>query len=213
MDNNLKKLSRVELLELLISLSDDYQILLDENYQLKQELSSQRQRISRSAKVGSLAEAAFLANGYYEAAQRSADVYLREIKHLRDELARRVDNQARSEAQARAAAAHAEHQARYEMQQAQARADQIVERAKAQAQAILESARAQAEETLRVANRRAYATRSRDAYPASSSAQNANQVEWSAQSMSEPDPRALSSLQTDPRGIDPVRPDSEGRVQ
>jgi cell division septum initiation protein DivIVA len=203
MDNNLKKLSRVELLELLISLSEDYQALAEENAQLKNELSAQRKCVPRSAKVGSLAEAAFLANGYYEAAQRSADGYLREIKHLRDELAKRAEGQARSEAQARAAAAQAERQAHFEMQQAQARADQVVARANAQAQAILESARAQAEETIRVANHRAYATRYREAYS----------TDAPVQAASRNDSQVVDPLPADSRGIDSQNSSSEGRMQ
>lgn len=93
MDKSLKKLNRAELLELLVALSEEYDDLVDENDRLKKMLMSQR--LPRSTKVGSIAEAALQVNGFFEAAQRSADEYLREIKHLRNELATRVDGPSR----------------------------------------------------------------------------------------------------------------------
>ena len=156
MDKNLKKLSRVELLELMISLSEDYEALADENNRLKKMLSVQR--LPRSTKVGSIAEAALAANGYFESAQRSADEYLREIKHLRDELAKRVEAQSSTAMGARAAATQqAQAQANYDLQQAQAQAGQIIARAHSQADAIVADARARAEETLANANRQSHA--------------------------------------------------------
>lgn len=153
MDKNLKKLSRVELLELMISLSEDYEALADENNRLKKMLSVQR--LPRSTKVGSIAEAALAANGFFESAQRSADSYLREIKHLRDELAQRVSNQSKA-AEARVGAMQ-QQQAAFEVQQAQAQANQIIARAHSQADAIVADAQRRAEETLANANRRSHA--------------------------------------------------------
>lgn len=144
MDKNLKKLSRVELLELMIGLSEDREALIAENNRLKQMLSAQR--LPRSTKVGSIAEAALAANGYFESAQRSADEYLREIKHLRDEIARNAD-----------ARGHPQGASRVELSQAQAQARRIVARANAQAEAILADARSRAEETIADANRQSHA--------------------------------------------------------
>ena len=156
MDKNLKKLSRVELLELMISLSEDYEALADENNRLKKMLSVQR--LPRSTKVGSIAEAALAANGYFEAAQRSADEYLREIKHLKDELAKRAEAQSPAAMGAQAyAAQQAGRQAQVDIQQAQQQASHIVARANAQADAIIADARARAEETLANANRQSHA--------------------------------------------------------
>ena len=156
MDKSLKKLSRVELLELMVSLSEDYEELADENNRLKKMLSSQR--LPRSTKVGSIAEAALQANGYFEAAQRSADEYLREIKHLRDELAKRIEEQSQSALSKRAQAIQqAEYQAQLELQHAQAHAKQIVAHANAQAEAILADARSRANDVLADANRRSHA--------------------------------------------------------
>ena len=153
MDKNLKKLSRVELLELMISLSEDYEALADENNRLKKMLSVQR--LPRSTKVGSIAEAALAANGYFESAQRSADSYLREIKHLRDELAQRVSAQGQA-AGARVGMAQ-QPQMSFEVQQAQAQAGQIIARARSQADAIVADAQRRAEETLANANRQSHA--------------------------------------------------------
>ena len=155
MDKNLKKLSRVELLELMISLSEDYEALADENNRLKKMLSAQR--LPRSTKVGSIAEAALAANGYFESAQRSADSYLREIKHLRDELTQRVNAQGQA-ARGRAGATQ-QFQTSFEIQQAQAQAqaNKIIAHARSQADAIVADARYRAGETLANANRQSHA--------------------------------------------------------
>lgn len=148
MDRSLKKLSRIELLELMVSLSEDYEDACAENEHLKRMLASQR--LPKNAKVGSIAEAALMANGYFDAAQRSADEYLREIKHLRDELALRADTTASGapsrEMQQRVAQlqSRAQAQAQAIVRDAQLQANQIVAQARAQAQAILGDAQAQA---------------------------------------------------------------------
>lgn len=89
MDTSLKKLSRLELLELMVQLSEDNDYLKAENARLRQAYAS-RPAVSRAAKIGSIAELAMRTNGFFEAAQRSADDYLREIKRLRDQLAARA---------------------------------------------------------------------------------------------------------------------------
>ena len=104
MDKSLKKLSRIELLEVMVNLSEAYEEQLNENKLLRKELSNQRrsmreaQRLPRAGKAGSIAEAALQANGYFEAAQRSADDYLREIKRLHDEFVQRNEIQAARQA-------------------------------------------------------------------------------------------------------------------
>lgn len=221
MDRSLKKLSRVELLELLVGLSEDCERLSVENARLKkmvaarqqsleqavrqqqhlqqqmqqlapqQQAAQQQQRpqqqaarqqrtqqperqqqrtrqqagqqksqnYSRSTKVGSIAEAALQANGYFEAAQRSADEYLREIKRLRDGMVARA-NSAKAAAPEEVQAV-AQRQAQAVLRDAQQRARQIVERATAQAETIIADAKAQSEETLANANRRSHALLSR----------------------------------------------------
>lgn len=144
MDRSLKKLTRVELLELMVNLSEDYERLSIENERLRKAAKSQR--LPRSAKVGSLAEAALKANGYFDAAQRSADEYLREIKTMRDELVSRTNRVRSTEASQRA-----ESQAL--IADAQVQAQQILSRAQAQAERILADARVRSEQALADASR------------------------------------------------------------
>ncbi len=136
MDKSLKKLSRVELLELMVDLSDECDELIAENNQLRRSLS--QHRLPRNAKVGSIAEAALQANGYFESVQRSADEYLREIKYLRDELALRSQ---RSPQEARAVVSGAEDEV---LSEARAEAHRILKEANAQARKIVEQAQGQA---------------------------------------------------------------------
>ena len=89
MDKNLKKLSRVELLQLMVQLSEDRDALFAENTELRKR-AAERPAAATSMKVGSIAEAALQANGYFESAQNAADEYLREIKRMRDQVAART---------------------------------------------------------------------------------------------------------------------------
>lgn len=141
----------------MVNLSEDYEELSAENARLKRMLASQR--LPKSAKVGSIAQAALQANGYFEAVQRSADEYLREIKHLRDELAIRTQdayNRTPEGAQAQA-------QAQALIKDAQSRADQIVSRAQHQARSILADARTRSDEALTDANQIARSIRTEEA--------------------------------------------------
>ena len=89
MDKNLKKLSRVQLLQLMVQLSEDRDALFAENTELRKQ-AAERPPAAASMKVGSIAEAALQANGYFESAQNAADEYLREIKRMRDQVAARA---------------------------------------------------------------------------------------------------------------------------
>ncbi len=158
LDKRLKRMSRVELLELMVNLSEDYEELSAENARLKRMVASQR--LPRSAKVGSIAEAALRANGYFESVQRSADEYLREIKHLRDELA----IQSGEAYQNNPRLAQAQAQAQTLIRDAQMRADQIVSRARSQAQAMLNDAQMRSDEAIALAERQASEIRSQATY-------------------------------------------------
>lgn len=158
-DKSLKKLSRIELLELLVGLSEEYEKLRAENIQLRKTLSDQR--LPRSTKVGSIAEAALGANGYFEAAQRSADEYLREIKRLRDELALHAEEEGQSVDEPSAIDARVKRQAQSILRDARSRADRIVQQANSQAESILADARARSEESIANANRQSHAILSR----------------------------------------------------
>lgn len=162
MEKSLKKLSRKELLELLVKASEMNEALSAENIALRKEVSErpqiqpqqqvqpqaqpQQQRLPQAAKVGSIAEAALQANGYFEAAQRAADDYLREIKILRDRLAGRVN--AMPQTQTRAAQQGGQATAQVQqvnsqayLRDAQMRANAIMNQANAQAQAVVTDAR------------------------------------------------------------------------
>jgi len=89
MDKNLKKLNRVQLLQLMVQLSEDRDALFAENTELRKR-AAERPPAATSMKVGSIAEAALQANGYFESAQNAADEYLREIKRMRDQVAART---------------------------------------------------------------------------------------------------------------------------
>lgn len=73
----LKKLSRVELLELLLDVSGENEALRAENEILRQELEEKRIRLNES---GSIAEAALKLNDVFAAAQAAADQYLLSVK-------------------------------------------------------------------------------------------------------------------------------------
>lgn len=158
MDKNLKKLNRVELLQVMVRLSERNDALEAENAQLKRALA-EKPRMQRTAKVGSLAELAMQANGYFESAQRSADMYLREIKRMRDQLAARVAaNQATmTDSQLPQIGPAVDGVVR----DADAQAQAIVNRATSQAESIVVNARAKAESMIADADRQSRAMVSR----------------------------------------------------
>lgn len=77
----LKKLSRAELLEMLLELSRENGSLRTENDALRERLSEKELKISES---GSIAEAALKLNEVFEAAQAAADQYLLNIKRTHE---------------------------------------------------------------------------------------------------------------------------------
>ena len=156
MSRSLKDLNRDELIELVMRLSSEYDKMVGENDRLNRLLLERN--LPRSAKVGSIAEAALQVNGYFESVQRSADEYLREIKYLKDQLASHVSAQRVDELEARAASAQqAEVEAYAQLQRIQVQTNQMVENAQAQAEAIMEDAHAKAEQILVQANSQASA--------------------------------------------------------
>ena len=154
MGRNLRDLDRDELVELVVRLSNEYDKIANENDRLRRE--ALERNLPRSAKVGSIAEAALQANGYLESVQRSADDYLREIKYLKDKLAAHVSAQHVEQLEARAAAAQRDEAEAYaQLQRTQMRMTQVVENAQAQAEAIMADAHAKADQILAQANSQA----------------------------------------------------------
>ena len=89
--NELKKLNRTELLELLLEVTK-------ENERLKKRLKIYEEAVQDReiaiAESGSLAEAAMKISGVLEAAQEAADLYLENIMRMEQELAGRQNDEA-----------------------------------------------------------------------------------------------------------------------
>ena len=77
----LKKLGRSELVDIIYQLKKNEEELQEEITQLKNELKEQRISIS---KAGSIADAAVSVTNVFSSAQSTADIYLREIEHLKE---------------------------------------------------------------------------------------------------------------------------------
>lgn len=73
----LKKLSRTELLEMLLDITRENDALKAENTDLRAQLELKTIRLQES---GSIAEAALKLNGIFEAAQQAADQYLCSVR-------------------------------------------------------------------------------------------------------------------------------------
>ena len=78
-DKQLRRLSRTDLLEILIDQQERIEELTEENKRLRREVEDKRLRISRA---GSLAEASLAVNRVFEAAQQAADQYLSNLRAL-----------------------------------------------------------------------------------------------------------------------------------
>ncbi len=81
-DRELKKLSRADLLELLLE-------QMKENERLSVQLKETREKLQKKEldiqNAGSIAQASLQLNGVFEAAQAACDQYLENIKRLHDE--------------------------------------------------------------------------------------------------------------------------------
>ncbi len=167
MENDLRKLGRMELLQVLLRVTESNEALMVENAELK---SASSMQISRSAKVGSIAEEALRVNGFFEAAQRSADDYLNEIMKLRDEMIEHSKAQAAAQASRGVLGVSEEDQreqsrlferiqdqAKTYIQDVQTYANNVIDRANSQAQAIVDDARLRSDEIIAQANDQARA--------------------------------------------------------
>ena len=86
-DKELKKLSRAELLELLLLQTKENERLQAELDEALQQLADRRLRL---AECGDLAQAALAVNGVMEAAQAAARQYLDNIRAMEEEARRRL---------------------------------------------------------------------------------------------------------------------------
>ena len=83
-EQKLRKLSRMELLEMLLEQSKEVERLRQENQRLAEQLESRRIMIDEA---GSIAEAAMELNQIFETAQKTADQYLQNVRQLCEEKA------------------------------------------------------------------------------------------------------------------------------
>lgn len=81
-DKELRRLSRRELLELLLAQSKEVRRLQKELIKTKQQLADRKIEIE---KAGSIAEAALRLNGVFEAAEQAAAQYLENVQRLSEE--------------------------------------------------------------------------------------------------------------------------------
>ena len=81
-DKELRKLKRMDLLELLIEQSKEVESLKKRIEELEAELADRRLLIYKS---GSIAEAALKLNGVFEAAEAAAQEYLENIRRISEE--------------------------------------------------------------------------------------------------------------------------------
>lgn len=76
-EKELKKMNRYQLLELLIMQTDRVEQLQHRLEEAERELKEQNIRLSE---LGSIAEASLQLSGIFEAAQKAADIYLKEAR-------------------------------------------------------------------------------------------------------------------------------------
>ena len=99
-DKEFKRLNRAQLIDIIYQLQLKQEELTTENERLSAELADKRLRISRA---GSIAEAALEVHNVMQSAQDAAEVYLNEIRLMREETeqeCRRLLEQARQDADA-----------------------------------------------------------------------------------------------------------------
>jgi chemotaxis regulatin CheY-phosphate phosphatase CheZ len=87
-DKELHKLGRSELLELMVSLSE-------ENDALRKQIENQKKQLADRAlhvqETGSIAEASLKVSGVFEVAQDAANRYLENIRHLNEDTQKMAD--------------------------------------------------------------------------------------------------------------------------
>ena len=81
-DKELRKLSRSDLLELLISQTEENRVLKSRVDQMQDQLLDRRIAVD---KAGSIAEASLQLNGVFQAAEKAAQQYLENIQRMSEE--------------------------------------------------------------------------------------------------------------------------------
>ncbi len=88
MDNDLRRLNRTELLEVLVRLSEENESLANEVASLREQLAARDLAIAES---GSIAEAALRVNGFFQAAEDAVSQYAENMKRRIDEAYREAE--------------------------------------------------------------------------------------------------------------------------
>ncbi len=83
-DRELKRMSRAQLLELMIEQSREIEKLRVQLEQAREQLQSREVKLSR---CGSIAEASLALTDIFDSAQHAADLYLENVKRTADESA------------------------------------------------------------------------------------------------------------------------------
>ena len=149
MDKELKRMSRKDLLEILIS-------QMEENERLNAELEELRELVNVrkivAGSTGTLAEAALKLNGVFEAADAAARQYLENVTgDIEAVKALYATNAAEKTAAERQAVSYADGDAAEELRLARLEAEAIIADAKLQSEKIISEADAYWQETLKKA--------------------------------------------------------------
>lgn len=91
-DKGIKRLSRGELLEILVQQSEEIDTL-KQKLEETQKIVEERKSISENA--GSIAKEAFALNGVFEAAEKAAEEYVKNVKELTVKKCREFQQQTR----------------------------------------------------------------------------------------------------------------------
>lgn len=91
-ENEMKRLGRSQLLEILVDQSREIERLNRELDEMKVKLSERTLSVENS---GSLAEASLKINGVFEAAQKAADDYVENVRHRMEAYTSRIEDQDR----------------------------------------------------------------------------------------------------------------------
>lgn len=136
-DKELRRLSRADLLELLLEQSREVERLKAELAEATGQLESRRLEVTRA---GSIAEAALQLNGVFTAAQQAADQYVENVKRQFETVMRQFEaaQQKTEEMESRCRELETE---------TRAKCLRMVQQAREQADACLRDARRQAERT------------------------------------------------------------------
>lgn len=138
---DLKKLSRADLLELLVEMGRENDRLKAELEEAQAALAERDLKLQRS---GSLAEAALALNGIFEAADAACSQYIESMRSTygSDASSELFDALSSAEEQARAIVSEAEEKAAKEIKRAHKRARKITEKARKEATLLLDEAEA-----------------------------------------------------------------------